>query len=44
MAPNMIDEFGRIIPKDRLAHNQSWKWSSGTSVNSRIQKELLQAC
>ena len=43
MAQNTIDEFGRIVPKDRLTHDQSWKWSSGTSVNSRVQKELLQA-
>ncbi len=44
MEQNTIDKFGRIIPKDRLTHDQSWKWSSGTSVNSRVQKELLQAC
>jgi hypothetical protein len=43
MAQNTIDEFGRVVPKDRLTHNQSWKWEvSGTSVNSRVQKELLQ--
>jgi hypothetical protein len=40
---NTIDKFGRIIQKDRLTHDRSWKWSSGTSVNSRVQKELLQA-
>jgi hypothetical protein len=44
MEKNTIDKFGGIIQKDRLTHDQSWKWSSGTSVNSRIQKELLQAC
>jgi hypothetical protein len=44
MAQNTIDEFDRIIPKDLLTHDQSWKWSSGTSVNSRVQKDLLQAC
>jgi hypothetical protein len=44
MEQNTIDKFGQIIQKDRLTHNQSWKWSSGTSVNIRIQKELLQAC
>jgi hypothetical protein len=44
MEQNTIDKFGRIIQKDRLTHDQSWKWSSGTSVNSRFQKELLQAC
>jgi hypothetical protein len=44
MAQNTIDKLGRIIPKDRLTHNQSWKWSSGTLVNCRVKKELLQAC
>jgi hypothetical protein len=34
-AQNTIDEFARVIPKDRLTHDQSWKWQgSGTSVNS----------
>ena len=43
MAQNTIDEFGRVVPKDRLTHDQSWKWSSsGSSVNSRVKKELLQ--
>jgi hypothetical protein len=43
MAQNMIDKFGRVVPKDRLTHNQSWKWGgSSTSVNSRVRKELLQ--
>jgi hypothetical protein len=44
MAQNTIDEFGRIMSKDRLTHDQSWKWSSGISVNSRIIKELLLEC
>jgi hypothetical protein len=44
MAQNTIDECGKIVPKDRLTHDQSWKWSSGTSVNSRVNKDLLQAC
>jgi hypothetical protein len=44
MEQNTSDEFGQIIPKDRLTHDQSWKWSSGTSVNSRVQKELFKAC
>jgi hypothetical protein len=44
MAQNTINEFGQIIPKDWLTHDQSWKWLSGTSVNSRVQKDLLQAC
>ena len=34
--------MGQVIPKDRLTHDQSWRWSSGTSVNSRVQKERLQ--
>jgi hypothetical protein len=38
MEQNMIDKFGQIIPKDRLTHDQSWKWSSGTSVNSCAKK------
>ncbi len=44
MEQNRIDKFWQKIQKDRLTHDQSWKWSSGTSVNSRVQKELLQAC
>ncbi len=42
MAQNTINEFGRVVPKDRLTHDKSWKWGSGTSVNSRVQKEFLQ--
>ncbi len=34
MAQNTINKFGRVIAKDRLTHDQSWKWSLGTSVNS----------
>ena len=41
MAQNTIDEFGRVVSKDRLPHDQSWKWGSGTSVNSRVRKEFL---
>jgi hypothetical protein len=44
MEKNMIDEFEQIFQKDRLTHDQSWKWSSGTSVNGCVQKKLLQAC
>jgi hypothetical protein len=44
MAQNTINEYGQIIPKDRLTHNQSWQGSSKMSVNSRTKKELLQAC
>ena len=42
MAQNTIDEFGRVVPKDRLTHDHSWKWGSGTSINSRVRKEFLQ--
>ncbi len=31
---NMIDEHVQIVEKDRLTHDQSFKWSSGTSVNN----------
>jgi hypothetical protein len=37
--------MGRIVPKDRLTHNQSYKWSySGTSVNSQVDKGELLPC
>ena len=39
-----INERGEIIAKKRLTHNQSYKFSSGTSVNSRVIKEDLQDC
>jgi hypothetical protein len=32
---NTINEHGRIIEKDHLTHDQSFKWSSGTSVNNQ---------
>ena len=41
---NTIDETGRIIKKDRLTHDQSYKWGSGMSVNSRVEKEKLLLC
>lgn len=41
---NTIDKFGRIVPKDCLTHDQSFKWSSGTSVNSRVITEELLPC
>ena len=40
-AQNTINERGEIIPKNRLTHDQSWKWQSGTSVNSRVIKDKL---
>jgi hypothetical protein len=39
-----INEQGQIIPKDRLNHNQSYAWGSGTSINSRVCIEDLLPC
>ncbi len=41
---NTINEFGRIVTKDPQTHNQSFKWSSGTSVNSRVKTEEILPC
>jgi hypothetical protein len=41
---NSIDEHGRIIEKDCLTHDQSYKWPSGTSVNSCVITEELLRC
>jgi hypothetical protein len=43
-AQNTINERGEIIPKNRLTHDHSWKWQSGSSVNSRVIKEELMTC
>jgi hypothetical protein len=39
-----INERGEIIPKNQITHDQSWAWQSGTSVNSRVDKEQLMLC
>ena len=40
---NTITELGEIAQKRRLVHNQSMVFSgSGTSVNSRVDKDMLQ--
>jgi len=40
-----ISEFGEVIQTQRLTHNQSKTFSaSGTSVNSRVDKNKLQDC
>jgi hypothetical protein len=44
MAQNTVNQFGQVIPKNCLIHNQSWKWFSGTSVNNHVWRELLQEC
>jgi hypothetical protein len=43
-AQSTINKRGKIIPKDRLTHDQSWKWQSETSVNSRVEKDELMPC
>ena len=44
MTQNKINEHGRIVEKERLTHNQSYKWGSGTLVNSRVEKSDLLPC
>ena len=41
---NTINETGRIVDKDRLTHDQSYDWSVGSSVNSRVDKTQLLPC
>ena len=43
-AQNTINERGEIIPQNQLTHDQSWKWQSGTSVNSRVNTDELMPC
>jgi hypothetical protein len=44
MVHNIINEIGKITPKINLPMTKNWQGSSGTSINSRTKKELLQAC
>ena len=44
MKQNTINKHGRIMEKDRLTHDQSYTWGSGTSVNSRVVKDSLLPC
>ena len=44
MAQSTINETGKIIEKDRLTHDQSFKWASGTSINSRVDFDQLTPC
>jgi hypothetical protein len=50
LAPmNIMHQFtlnasGNIVDKERLTHDQSFKWQSGTSINSRVDKDKLQQC
>jgi hypothetical protein len=43
-AQNTINERGKIIPQNRLTQDQSWKWQSGTSVNSKVNTDDLMPC
>jgi hypothetical protein len=50
LAPmNIMKQFtlnagGKIVDKEHLTHDQSFKWQSGLSVNRRVRKESLQCC
>jgi hypothetical protein len=50
LAPmNIMHQFtlnasGDIVDKELLTHDQSFKWQSGTLVNSRVDKDKLQRC
>jgi hypothetical protein len=39
-----INEHGEIVPKWRLTHDQSFRFDSGHSVNSRIIDDRLAPC
>jgi hypothetical protein len=39
-----LNASGEIVGKDRLTHDQSFKWQSRLSVNKRVIRENLQRC
>ena len=41
MTQNTIYEYVRIVEKDRLTHDQSYKWGCGILVNTRVDKDDL---
>ena len=41
---NTINEYGQIIAKDRLTHDQSCEFGSGHCVNNRVIDESLLTC
>ncbi len=41
---NSINKLGEIITKERLTHDQSHKWRSETSINSRTKEDHLLPC
>eukprot|EP00957_Ditylum_brightwellii_P135493 10330605-Ditylum_brightwellii.AAC.1 len=44
MRQNTIYKIGRIVDKDRLTHDQSFIWGSGTSINKRVDNDDLLPC
>jgi hypothetical protein len=41
---NTINDLGQIVEKERLTHDQSFEWSSGRSVNNRVNLEDFMPC
>ncbi len=39
-----LDARGEIVDKERLTHDQSFRWQSGLSVNRRVIRDGLQHC
>jgi hypothetical protein len=39
-----LNAGGEIVDKERLTHDQSFKWQSGLSVNRRVIQDGLQRC
>ena len=39
-----LNTSGDIVDKERLTDDQSFTWQSGTSVDSRVDKDKLQRC
>ena len=41
---NTINKQGQIIQKERLTHDESFEWSSGRSVNNRVNLSNFLPC
>ena len=41
---NTINKLGRIVRNDCLTYDRSYKWSPGTTMNSRVDKDVLFPC
>jgi hypothetical protein len=39
-----LNAGGEIVDKERLTHDQSFRWQSGLSVNRRVIQDGLQRC